>query len=160
LISVASEAETPMRPADLGRLRVEVLHRLARLPRNDADPGDDVKRGVFYLAAESIRTVAGVAQQDPKPTLLLNEELDPAVFLGRTLLPADHLVLPDRIFDTLLRRGSNQALRTAAAEQLEYLKLLRAGIVIPVARGVSMAVSGSAAVELTDRDLKDPTLVS
>jgi hypothetical protein len=160
LISVAAEAESAMKPADLGMLRGEVLHRLAGLPMNDADPSDDVKRGVFYLAAESVRTVAALAQQVPKPTVLMNEELDPAAFLGRTLLLADHVVLPDRVFDTLLRRGSNEALRKAAAGQLTHGELIKAGIVVPVARGVSMAAKGSAAVELTNRDLMNSTLVS
>lgn len=160
LLSVAVEAKSPMKPADLGMVRVEVLHRLAGLPMNDADPSDDVKRGVFYLAAESVRTVAALAQQVPRPTMLMNEDLDPAAFLGRTLLLADHVVLPDRVFDTLLRRGTNEALRKAALGQLVHGDLLRAGIVIPVARGVSMAVRGPAAIELTDRDLTDPALAS
>jgi len=159
LVEVASEAEAPMSPVDLGRLRVEVLRQLAGLPANESEPTDDVKRGVFYLAAESVRTVAGLVQASPKPAILWNEELDASTFMGRTLLLADHVVLPDRIFDALLRRGSNQSLGEAAAKQLAHAELLASGIVIPVARRVSMVVSASSVVELTDRDLRDTVLV-
>lgn len=160
LLLASSGVESALKPADLGKLRVEVLHRLARLPANDADPSDEIKRGVFHLAAESVRTIADLAQRLPRPTLLMNEEIDPATFLGRTLFLADHVFLPDRLFETLLRRGENAALREAALDELAYRELVAAGVVLSVPRGVSMAARGAAAIELTDRDLANPTLTA
>lgn len=160
LVSHASTADPPLAPAALGRLRVEVMRQLAALPADDSDPSDAIKQGVFNLAAESLRTVSALAAAMPKPSVLWNEELDPAAFLGRTLLLADHVAMPDEVFQSLLRRASNRALRRAAEDQLSVSELLGAGLVLPVPIGVAMAVGGSAAVKLTDDDLKDQALVS
>lgn len=160
LVKVVGTADPPMSPVDLGRLRVEVMRRLAVLPADESEPSDDVKRGIFDLAAESLRTVGAIAAQTPKPSIMWNEELDPASFLGRTLLLADHVAMGDEVFQALLRRASNISLRRAAERQLGIAKLLEAGVVILVPAGVAMAVSGSSAIGLTELDLKDAALVS
>jgi hypothetical protein len=160
LVEVAATGQGALSPSDLGRLRVEVMNRIASLPDDDSEPPDNIKHGAFSLAAESIRTVSALAQATPKPALLWNEELNPATFLGRTLLLADHVAMPDQVFQSLLRRGDSGSLRRAAESELTMSKLLSAGLVIPVPIGVAMASSGKASVELTNRDLKDTALVS
>ena len=160
LVSVAKTADPPMGLADLGRLRVEVMRQIAASPADESEPSDDVKQGLFYLAAESLRTISALAGTSPKPSILWNEELDPAVFLGRTLLLADHVAMPDAAFEALLRRGSSRSLSHAASKQLAVAELIEVGLVIPVPIGVAMAVNGAAAASLTDLDLKDPSLVS
>lgn len=160
LVNAARTADPPMRPVDLGHLRVEVMRRLAALPADESEPSDDVKQGLFDLAAESLRTAGALAAKTPKPSLLWNEELNPAAFLGRTLLLADHVAMADDVFQSLLRKASNLSLRRGAERQLEFAKLLEAGVVILVPIGVGMAVSGSVAIRLTDLDLKDSALVS
>jgi hypothetical protein len=160
LIEVAASAERVLSPSDLGRLRVEVMSQLASLPDDDSEPRDGIKHGIFLLAAQSIRTVSALAQATPKPSMLWNEELNPATFLGRTLLLADHVVMPDPIFASLLRRSKSGSLRKAAENELKLSKLLSAGLLIPVPTGAAMALSGAASIELTNRDLKDAAFVS
>lgn len=147
-------------PSDLGQLRVEVLSRLATLSIDDSEPSDDIKHGILLLAAQSIRTVSALAQTTPKPSMLWNQELDPARFLGRTLLLADHVVVPDQVFKALLGGPQNRSLQRAAETELKLDKLLSAGLVIPVPIGPAMALSGAASIELTNRDLEEASFVS
>ncbi|UXA15876.1 hypothetical protein KXD97_32265 (plasmid) [Mycobacterium sp. SMC-8] len=147
-------------PPDLGRLRIEVLSRLTSLSTDDSELSDEVKHGILLLAAQSIRTVSALAQKAPKPSMLWNQELDPAKFLGRTLLLADHVVMPDRVFEVLLGGPQNRSLRRAAENELKLSKLLSAGLVIPVPIGPAIALSGAASIKLTNHDLEDAALVS
>lgn len=160
LIEVATSAGQVLSPSDLGQLRVEVLSRLATLSIDDSEPSDDIKHGILLLAAQSIRTVSALAQTTPKPSMLWNQELDPARFLGRTLLLADHVVMPDQVFKALLGGPQNRSLQRAAETELKLDKLLSAGLVIPVPIGPAMALSGAASIELTNRDLEEASFVS
>lgn len=160
LVEVAASAGRVLSPSDLGRLRVEVINQLASLNDDDLEPSDEIKHGILLLAAQSIRTVSALAQATPKPSMFWNQELDAAKFLGRTLLLADHVVMPDNVFALLQRSPRNRPLRKAAENELKLSKLLSAGLVIPVPVGPAMALSGAASAELTNRDLKDPSLVS
>lgn len=152
--------ETPMTVELLGALRVEVLDRLAKLPDTDARLDDRVVTAVVELASQTLRTLAELAGREPKPTLLWNEELDPSAFMARTLLLADHIVMADRLFDTVVREGTSADLRRHARELLQHKELISTGIVLPVPRGVAMAHESTSTLELTDRDLQDPMLVN
>lgn len=144
----------------LGRLRVEVLRRLAGLANSDAPPTDDVLNAVYQLTGHTICTVAELAKERPRRTILWNQELDLAQFLGRTLLLADHVLFPDRVFDTILRNATCRDLRQAAHRQLMNKELLEAGIALPVPPGVALAAHGKVALDLTADDLKRTALVS
>lgn len=160
LIEVAASAGRVLSPSDLGQLRVEVLSRLASLSIDDSEPSHEIKHGILLLAAQSIRTVSALAQTTPKPSMLWNQELDPAKFLARTLLLADHVVMPDPVFKTLLGGPRNRSLRRAAENELKLSELLSAGLVIPVPIGTAMALSGAASIKITNDDLADAALVS
>jgi hypothetical protein len=160
LIEVAASAGRVLSPSELGRLRIEVMSRLASLRNDDSEPSDEIKHGILLLASQSIRTVSALAQTIPKPSMLWNQELNPAKFLGRTLLLADHVVMPDHVFGSLLGRSQNRSLRKGAETELKLSKLLSAGLVIPVPIGPAMALSGAASIELTNRDLEDGAFVS
>lgn len=155
----ASAAQVPLSPEALGGLRVEVLRRLAGLSASDAMPADAVIEGVYRLAAETVRTVAQLAKQKPRPAVLWNQELDVAQFLGRTLLLADHVLYPDHVFDVLLRGATTRRLKEAAGQELKNTELLVSGIAIPVPPGVAMAAQGRLALDLTAEDLRSPILV-
>lgn len=144
---------------DLGRLRVEVLRRLAGMPPSDQPPSDDIIEAVFRLTAETVRTVAQLAKQQPRPAMLWNQELDVAQFMGRTLLLADHVLYPDRVFDTLRGRPTVRRLQEDAKAELANADLLAGGVAIPVPAGVAMAAQGATAQELTARDLTVTGLV-
>jgi hypothetical protein len=144
----------------LGRLRVEVLRRLAGMPASDQTPSDDIIEAVYQLSAETVRTVAQLARQEPRPAMLWNQELDVAQFLGRTLLLADHVLYPDHVFDTLRGSPTVRRLKEDAKAELVNAELLAGGIAIPVPAGVAMAAQGATAQELTARDLKVPALVA
>lgn len=143
----------------LGGLRVEVLRRIAGLHATDAPPTDNVIEGIYNLTAETIRTVAELATQAPRPAILWNQELDVSQFLGRTLLLADHVLYPDHLFDSLLRGPTTTDLKEEAEKQLKNAELLATGIAIPVPPGVAMAAQGRVAIDLTDSDLQNRNLV-
>jgi hypothetical protein len=149
-----------MTPADLGGLRVEVLRRIATMQSTEDAPSADVTQAVYALAAETIRTVAQLSATQPRPAMLWNQELDVAQFLGRTLLLADHVLYPDRIFDAMRRAPTLRDLVRDAQSVLEHAELIAAGIAIPVPPGVAMAAQGPTAQQLTARDLRKPELVS
>ncbi|MFD0772896.1 hypothetical protein ACFQZ2_03055 [Streptomonospora algeriensis] len=159
LADIDLDEDHPLKPGELGRLRVEVLTELASRPDNEQAPPDDVLKGVCQLAAETLRTVADLAQSQPKPTLLWNEELDIAEFMGRTLLLADHILLDDGVFTAVQRQGDNQRFRRAAQQQLRFAELIKSGSVIPVVKGVAMAMHGDSAMELTRRDLQEESIL-
>jgi hypothetical protein len=160
-LASARTDDEPKSPSDLGRLRVEVMRRLARPParRRVRAIGRRQARCVL-LAAESVQTIGALAQVKPKPALLWNEELDPATFLGRTLLLADHVVTPDAVFASLVRSGTCGSLRRAAARELKFAELSQAGLVVSLPVGVAMVTRGDAAIRSTRSDLADPKLVS
>ena len=139
---------------DRGGLRLQVLRALDGLPANDDPISDSVAEGVYRLTAETIRTVSTLVRAQPRPAVLWNHELDVAQFLGRTILLADHVFYPDRVFERLLREPSNLDLKRAAAEQLKYESLLAAGTAIPVPPGVALAAQGKVALEMTAEDLE------
>ncbi|MEU6135243.1 hypothetical protein [Nocardioides sp. NPDC047086] len=144
----------------LGGLRVEVLRRLAGMPASDDPPSDDIAEAVFQLAAETVRTVAQVANRTPRPAMLWNQELNVTKFLGRTLLLADHVLYPDHVFITLRGKPTVRRLREVASAELVNAELLAGGIAIPVPDGVAMASQGPTAQELTAKDLSVPALVA
>lgn len=145
---------------DLGGLRVEVLRRLAGMRPRDDPPSNDLMEAVYRLTAETVRTVAHLARRTPRPTMLWNQELDVAQFLGRTLLLADHVLYPDHVFDSLCRGPNARQLKEDASAELKNAQLLASGIAIPVPAGVAMAAQGPAAQDLTAADLKVSTLVA
>ncbi|MFY0408710.1 SEC-C domain-containing protein [Solicola sp. PLA-1-18] len=145
-------------PAVLGKLRVEVLRRVSTLT-GDGSPEDNVVEALYRLAAETLRTVDSLSRRRPKPTVLWNEELDVPTFLGRTLLLADHVLVPDDLFAALTRSADLETFRRLAKAQLELSDLISNGLVVFVPRGVAMAHRGPAAQQLTARDLADGRLV-
>ena len=157
--SAAADSEDVLGVEDLGGLRVQVLRALDGLPANDDPISDSVAEGVYRLTAETIRTVSTLVRAQPRPAVLWNHELDVAQFLGRTILLADHVFYPDRVFERLLREPSNLDLKRAAAEQLKYESLLAAGTAIPVPPGVALAAQGKVALEMTAEDLEVRELV-
>lgn len=160
LESALTPAEGAIAVEDVGNLRVEVLRRVAGMRPTDEPPSGDVTQAVYELAAETVRTVAHLASQRPRPAMLWNQELDVAQFLGRTLLLADHVLYPDRVFDRLRRTPTMRHLVEDAETELQHAHLIAAGLAIPVPPGVAIAAQGRTAQELTAQDLQREELVS
>lgn len=159
LAKAVRQSDGALNSIDLGRLRVDVLRMLASRPDSDDVLPDSVIRGAYELTAQTLRTVAALAGQQPRPTMLWNAELDIATFMGRTLLLADHILFPDTVFDALLRGARSSDVRRAASGQLGQAALIAAGVAVPVPEGVAMAARGQEVRALTDRDLAAPQLV-
>lgn len=143
---------------DLGRLRVDLLHRLSRLPDNTDEVQLELREGVAQAALLAWQTV-GTLALTPPATLLWNEELDPpATFIGRTILLADHVLTPDRILAAASHRTTNAALRHLARTELRREGLIRTGRVISVPSGPALATGGDAAYEAARLDLTNAEL--
>ncbi|GEL47620.1 hypothetical protein CHO01_27360 [Cellulomonas hominis] len=141
---------------DLGRLRVDLLHRLSRLPDNTDEVQLELREGVAQAALLAWQTVGTLALTPA--TLLWNEELDPATFIGRTILLADHVLTPDRILAAASHRTTNAALRHLARTELRREGLIRTGRVISVPSGPALATGGDAAYEAARLDLTNAEL--
>ena len=151
----------PLAATALGRLRVEVLRRFSsNRQASDRLPTDSTLEAVYRLAAETIKSVDAISRSQPKPTILWNEELDVSSFMGRTLLLADHVLLSDDLFESMLRGADMGSIRRAAKAQLEYADLIASGLVIPVPSGVAKAHHGPAVQQLTAHDLANGRLTS
>ncbi len=159
LAATASDDQDVMSVGQLGGLRVEVLRQLASLPDSEGEAASSIVEAVYQLTAASVRSVAQLARQTPRPVILWNQELDVAQFLGRTLLLADYVLFTDDVFDALIRGATNRSLRDAAIDQLKNAELLAAGIAIPVPPGVAMAAQGQAVLDMTAVNLQNRTLV-
>jgi hypothetical protein len=160
IADAASEDDEALDAASVGGLRVEVLRKLAALPATADHPSENVRAAVYQLTAETVRTVAELAKLRPRRAVLWNQELDLAAFLGRTLLLADHVLYPDRVFEAIIRNGTSIELKRAAEKELRNAQLLAAGIAIPVPPGVAMAAQGRTAIDLTREDLAKTALVT
>ncbi|MGY1707582.1 hypothetical protein ACI79C_23715 [Geodermatophilus sp. SYSU D00697] len=126
---------------------------------SDDPPSDNIIEALYQLAAETVRTVAQLARQEPRPAMLWNQELDVARFLGRTLLIADHVLYPDHVFDSLRGTPTVRRLRQDAITELKNAELLGGGIAIPVPAGVAMAAQGATAQKLAAADLQVAALI-
>lgn len=160
LPSAVLDPSEPMDPASLGRLRVDVLRHISRKRNGEEPPSDEVLEALYRLAGETIKTVDSLSREQPKLTVLWNEELDVSVFIGRTLLLADHVLVPDNIFSAIQRSADMAAIGRHAREQLVHADLIASGAAIPVPNGVAMAHRGPAAQRLTADDLSNERLVA
>jgi hypothetical protein len=158
-IAGSASDDEPLDARELGNIRVSMLTELARLPMSDAPLADEKIEAIVTFALLAYQTAGHLAGRSPRPTILWNEELDPAQLLARTLLLADHVLVPDRLFDKALHNPSNRSIGDLARAELSNEALLRSGHVIPVPNGVAMAVGSSAAIAQTQRDLEDPRVV-
>jgi hypothetical protein len=151
--------DEPLSPKELARIRINMLRELERLPATDDALSDDKIEGILKYALLAYQSAGELSRKRPKPTLLWNEELNPALFLARTLLLADHVFVPDRLLADAVLRPTNQTIRDLAKNELQDESLIRAGRVISVPNGVAMGLGHDAVTALTKQDLQDPRLI-
>ncbi|WP_181549298.1 SEC-C domain-containing protein [Micromonospora noduli] len=132
----------------LGKHRFEVFDHTA----HDRDALAD---GVADIAVAVSQALAELSlQPDRRPTILWNDEVDADRFVGQTLLFADHVCVPDRVFAALIADLDDDAVRDAIAEQRRLRPLIEAGIVVPVPEALGIAARAGAVDEMTQRDLR------
>ena len=146
-------------PEALGKLRVQVLKELATCPDNDSSVSNAHLDSILNLAVLTLQTASSLTERHRDRTLLWNEELEADIFLSRTLLLADHVLIPDYLLKAVSTDPTNRSLREAAQKHLKHKSLLEAGIVIPVPDGVSRAVQGRSVQERTAQDLQRNEIV-
>jgi len=150
-IAAFTPGDAPLSPGDLGRLRVELLHKLSGLPDNDDELDSNVAEGVAQTALLAWHTVGTLALTPS--TLLWNEELDPSTFVGRTILLADHVLMPDRLVAAIGRARSNREMRTLARAELHHEPLIRSGRLISVPSGTALILGRESVHTTTLADL-------
>lgn len=147
-----------LRPRELGLLRAELVGQLMRLPDDDEPISETVGEGVARAAILGYQTALSLTNASPGVTVLWNEDLAPSLFLARTLLLADYVLTPDRLFEALAKRPTNRALRAVALADREYVPLYSAGRAIPVPSGVAVAAASAAVGEMVRGDLANERL--
>jgi hypothetical protein len=160
LVAHAKPFAATLSPQKLGLLRLEVLTELSTLASTDKPLRDAQLQGIVGLALASYECASALAMQNPRPTLLWNDELAPNDFLTRTLLLADHVLVPDRVFARASARSSVGSIAKLAKEELELRELILSGRVIAVPNGVARAIAGSSIDAIVKEDLSNAKLVS
>lgn len=146
-------------PEALGKLRVEVLKELVNCPDNDSSVSNAHVESVLSLAVMTVQTVSSLTEKHKDRTVLWNEDLEADVFISRTLLLADHVLVPDYLLKAVSEDATNRSLKEAAKKLLRHKNLLTAGLVIPIPDGVSRAVQGRSVQERTAQDLQQAEIV-
>jgi len=152
-IATFTPHDVPLSARDLGRLRVELLWQLSRLPDNDDELDSDVAQGIAQTALLAWQTVGTLAFTSS--TLLWNEELDPSTFVARTILLADHVLTPDRLVAAMDRVRSNSDVRALARSELHHEPLIRSGRLISVPSGTALTLGRESVRATTLADLKN-----
>jgi len=164
------EPTIPLR--EIGRLRFEMLAglglglaeperlggRVAQLNSRDID---DLAYGVLDLAKASVDRLLEQAAAPSAPVVLWAEHDAATEVIGRTLLWADHYLVPDTLADALLRSGVHPAdIERGLQDLLALRPLIELGVVVPVPDDLATVLSAEATREATEADLRRQDLVS
>jgi hypothetical protein len=155
--------------AEAGQLRFEALDGLglgnddtldARLRTLSQEDFDEVVYSTLDLGKTVVERLLEQAQADPRPTVIWTEHDEIEATIGRSLLWADHYLVPDPLFDSLLAgRMRREELAAPVRKLLALRPLIEAGVVVPVPEDLAVVLTGRRVNEATDRDLKRPDLV-
>ncbi|WP_346535611.1 SEC-C domain-containing protein [Micromonospora sp. DPT] len=132
---------------DLGRHRFELYDHT----EHDRDTLAGSVAGIAVAVMDALSAISHLPE--PHPTVLWNDEVDPGRLVGQTLLFADHVCVPDRVFAALATGRDNDAVYHAITEQRRLRPLIEAGLVVPVPEALGVAARVAAVNILTRRDL-------
>jgi len=153
---------------DLGRQRFAALEELGladpsrlspRLGELSEDDYDALVHLVFDLARATLNRLLEQGRRDERPTTLWSERADGGSLVGRTLLWADHYLVPDGVAEALLDSpGSSDApkLEHALSHLLALRSLVELGVVVPVPDEVLTLLTADDSYEATEKDLNGP----
>jgi SEC-C motif len=155
---------------EIGRLRFEMLtalgladpERLAdRVAQLSGQDFDDLAYGVLDLAKASVDRLLEQAAGRTAPVVLWAEHDTPTEVIGRTLLWADHFLVPDILADALLRSHVRPGdIEQGLRELLALRPLVELGVVVPVPEDLATVLSAPTTQRATEADLRRPDLVS
>ena len=131
----------------LGKHRFEVFDHT----EHDRDALTEGAAGIAVAVAQAL---VELQLQPDRPTILWNDEVDGARLLGQTLLFADHVCVPDRVFAALIGGRDDDAIHEAIAEQRRLRPLIEAGVIVPVPEALGVAAGVDAANAMTQQDLQ------
>ncbi|MBQ1076389.1 SEC-C domain-containing protein [Micromonospora sp. C31] len=132
----------------LGKHRFEVFDHT----EHDRDALTDGAAGIAVAVAQALTDLN--LEPDHRPTILWNDEVDADRLLGQTLLFADHVCVPDRVFAALIDDRDDDAIHEAIAEQRRLRPLIEAGVIVPVPEALGIAARVDAVNAMTQRDLQ------
>ena len=154
---------------EIGRLRFEILAGLGlsdankldqRLTELAQDDLDQLAYSTLDLAKATTDRLLEQAKEELRPTVVWSERDEIEAVVGRTLLWADHYLVPDPLFDALVRRRLRREDLTDPLRELVRLRpLIEAGVVVPVPVDLAVAITNSSVVTATDADLGRRDLV-
>jgi hypothetical protein len=155
---------------EIGSLRFEMLAALglaeherlaARTATLTVEDFDELAYGVLDIAKASVDRLLEHAGTPSAPVVLWAEHDTATEVIGRTLLWADHYLVPDTLADELLRSRARPPDVERSARQLLALRpLIELGVVVPVPEDFATLLTARATHEATEADLQRPDLVS
>ncbi|GIJ08385.1 SEC-C domain-containing protein [Micromonospora andamanensis] len=132
----------------LGKHRFDLYDHTER----DRDALAESVAGIAVAVMDALTALSHLPE--PRPTVLWNDEVDPGRLVGQTLLFADHVCVPDRVFAALVSGRDDDTVREAISEQRQLRPLIEAGLVVPVPKALGVAAQATAVNNLTERDLR------
>lgn len=145
---------------ELGKHRFD-LYGHARFRSGHFGDRDALATGVSGISVAIVHALTALARRpQPRLTVLWNDDIDAARLLGQTLLWADHVCVPDRVFDAVVNDRADETLQKALAQQERLRPLIEAGVVVPVPQELGVATRAAATEQMTIRDLRRDELVA
>ncbi|GAA1573327.1 SEC-C domain-containing protein [Leucobacter aridicollis] len=158
-LSTFKSDEAPLSPQDAGGHRVFLLERLAELPETDEAVHPEIAESIVHTSLLAWQTAQSLAKLEPKPTVLWNEDLDPLVFISRTILLSDHVLTPDRLITLVANAATSREIAKTARAELQYRHLSESGRILMVPSGLGRFLNDEMLQESTRRDLSNARLV-
>lgn len=165
----AAPSKTTVPPSELAVMREEILAsfgltapdkvvgRVAELSQTDLT---ELRYGILELARATFdRLVEDDASPNP-PSVVRAERIPAAELIGRTMLWADHYVVPDELAEALtLDEPDRDAVSRAIHGWLHVRELATLGLVVPVFDSLVVALTSDAVAGQTQAALDDADIL-
>lgn len=161
----AAEPFTTVSLVDLAHRRDELLSayglnepdrldaRVAELRGRDLE---DLQYGVLQLARSTLERLIELDRSTDPPAVVRSEAIPSAELVGRTLLWADHYLVPDKLADAMtLEQPQPEVLKQAISRWHAERPLALLGLVVPVFDRLVLALTGPMVTASTQKVLDE-----
>ena len=136
---------------------VDLNERVAEIQPSDMD---DLRYGILQLARSTLERLAQLDESQDPPAVVRSESIPSAELVGRTMLWADHYLIPDRLAEALTLEDPKSVLANAVAAWQEERRLALLGIVVPTFDRLAVALTGHAVEKAAQLALDDARILS
>jgi hypothetical protein len=149
----------------LGQIRFEVLDSYGIRTADDvsrisASSFNNLAADMLDIALSASRALIQAKLSPDPPIVIFNRQEDPKNLIGRTLLWAHHITVPDRVFESIVRGQSLDQFKDRLIEMLDIKSYIKLGAIVPVPDMLAEAMTEEALLRETKLDLSDNYLTN